>query len=75
MQTSEQLEGGFNMKRTLVINIIISAILGGASGSFMQLAVSMSNTYLGVLAIGSAIGCILNMLCGPDKEKKEKDKE
>ena len=63
------------MKRTIVINIIISVILGGATGSFMQLAVSMSSTYFGVLAIGSAIGCVLNILCGPDKQKKDEDKK
>ena len=63
------------MKRTLVINIIISVILGGASCSFMQLAVSMSSTYFGVLAIGAGIGCFLNTLCGPDKKKREEDKK
>lgn len=63
------------LKRTLVINTIISVILGGAAAAFLQLAVAMSSTYFGVLAICSAIGCMLNILCGPNRKEKEEDKK
>ena len=56
------------LKRTRTVNTIISVILGITSGSFIQLAVSMSSTYFGVLGIISAIGALLNIICGPEKK-------
>ncbi|MCI8412021.1 MAG: hypothetical protein HFJ40_06300 [Clostridia bacterium] len=65
------------MKRTVGINIIISSVLGGAVGSFTQLAVSQSSTWYAILAIATTIGCVLNILCGSDtsKEKNNEDEE
>ena len=65
------------MKRTLGINIIISSVLGGAVGSFVKLAVSQSSLWYAIFAIFATIGCVLNILCGPDtsKEKNNEDKE
>ena len=65
------------MKRTARINVIISSVLGGAVGCFIQLAVSQSSRWYAILAVAATIGCVLNILCGPDasEEKNNQDKE
>lgn len=66
------------MKRTKFVNNSISFILGLVTGAFIQLAISAANTFFAILAILTAIGAIINTLCGPDtmyKEKIDIDKE
>lgn len=64
------------MKRSYGVNCFISAILGGAVGTWMYLAVSQSSIFYGVLAILAVIALVLNCICGADRKGNSKtDKE
>lgn len=63
------------MKRSNGVHWFICLVLGGAVGSFLSLAVSMSSFYYGVLTIFAVIGCVLNIICGPDTKGKSDSNE
>ncbi|MBR3002291.1 MAG: hypothetical protein IKF38_01805 [Clostridia bacterium] len=58
------------MKRSWVVNCLVSSVLGCAAGSFLNLAVSFSSIYYGILAVLAILAATLNIACGPDKKDK-----
>lgn len=63
------------MKRSNGVHLFICVVLGGAVGVFLNLAVSLSSFYYGVLTILAVIGCVLNTICGPDTKGKSDSNE
>ena len=64
------------MKRSFVVHLFITGVLGLNAGFCIALAVSLSNIGFGMLAMLSLSAWILNIFCGPDKESNSnKDEE